>query len=305
MTPNFYSSRGFLGLLVAGLLALASPARAQTDLLQDLEQQTADSTRREVVAATFKGTHIINSQSVETPGQGTLAFLIQHRFGTLNSGAYNFFGLDQAVLRLSFEYGLTNRLAVGIGRTNIEKTFDGFLKYKALQQTTGARPMPVSVTLFGSAAITTLKFGTLPTERTTASRLDYTYQVLIARKVSSGLSLQLMPTLIHRNYVPLEGMQNDVYSIGGGLRQKLTKRIALTADYFYVLPGYAADNFRNALGAGFDIETGGHVFQLHVTNAQGMTEKFFIPQTSGDFFNGDIYFGFTVARNFTVKSQLK
>ncbi|MBH8570738.1 hypothetical protein I7W91_17720 [Hymenobacter sp. BT584] len=290
---------------MAGLLALASPARAQTDLLQDLERQTADSTKREVVAATFKGTHIINSQSVETPGRGTLAFLIQHRFGTLNSGAYNFFGLDQAVLRLSFEYGLTNRLAVGIGRSNIEKTFDGFLKYRALRQTSGARPMPVSVTLFASAAITTLKFGTLPTERTTASRLDYTYQVLIARKVSSGLSLQLMPTLIHRNYVPLAGMQNDVYSIGGGLRQKLTKRIALTADYFYVLPGYAADNFRNALGAGFDIETGGHVFQLHVTNAQGMTEKFFVPQTSGDFFKGDIYFGFTVARNFTVKSQLK
>ncbi|WP_233454819.1 DUF5777 family beta-barrel protein [Hymenobacter negativus] len=305
MTQNLYPSRGFLGLLVAGLLALASPARAQTDLLQDLERQTADSTKREVVAATFKGTHIINAQSVETPGQGTLAFLIQHRFGTLNSGAYNFFGLDQAVLRLSFEYGLTNRLAVGIGRSNIEKTFDGFLKYRALRQTSGARPMPVSVTLFASAAITTLKFGTLPTERTTASRLDYTYQVLIARKVSSGLSLQLMPTLIHRNYVPLAGMQNDVYSIGGGLRQKLTKRIALTADYFYVLPGYAADNFRNALGAGFDIETGGHVFQLHVTNAQGMTEKFFVPQTSGDFFKGDIYFGFTVARNFTVKSQLK
>ena len=305
MTRNLYASRGLLGLLLAGLLALASPARAQTDLLQDLEKQTADSTRREVVAATFKGTHIINSQSIETPGQGTLAFLIQHRFGTLNSGAYNFFGLDQAVLRLSFEYGLTNRLAVGIGRTNIEKTFDGFLKYRALQQTTGARPMPVSVTLFASGAITTLKFGTQPTERTTASRLDYTYQVLIARKVSPGLSVQLMPTLIHRNYVALTGMQNDVYSIGGGLRQKLTKRLALTADYFYVLPGYAADHFYNALGAGLDIETGGHVFQLHVTNAQGMTEKFFVPQTNGDFFNGDIYFGFTVARNFTVRSQLK
>jgi hypothetical protein len=305
MTRNLYASRSFLGLLLAGLLALATPAHAQTDLLQDLERQTADSTRREVVAATFKGTHIINSQSVETPGQGTLAFLIQHRFGTLNSGAYNFFGLDQAVLRLSFEYGLTNRLAVGIGRSNIEKTFDGFLKYKALQQTTGARPMPVSVTLFASGAINTLKFGTQPTERTTASRIDYAYQVLIARKVSPGLSVQLMPTLIHRNYTPLAGMQNDVYAIGAGLRQKLTKRLALTADYFYVLPGYVADNYRNALGAGIDIETGGHVFQLHVTNAQGMTEKFFVPQTTGNFFNGDIYFGFTVARNFTVRSQLK
>ena len=97
----------------------------------------------------------------------------------------------------------------------------------------------------------------------------------MARKFSPGLSVQLMPTLIHRNYVALAGMQNDVYALGAGLRQKLTKRLALTADYFYVLPGYVADHYRNALGLGFDIETGGHVFQLHVTNAQGMTEKVF------------------------------
>jgi hypothetical protein len=295
------------GLLLAGLLGLTRPAHAQTDLLGDLEKQTADSTRREVVSATFKGTHIINAQSVETPGNGTLAFIIQHRFGTLNSGAYNFFGLDQAVLRLSFEYGLTNRLAVGVGRTNIEKTFDGFVKYRALQQTAGAHAMPVSVTLLASSAITTLKFtqaANVP-ERSTASRVDYAYQVLVARKFSPDLSAQLMPTLIHRNYVALSGMQNDVYALGAGLRQKLTKRVALTADYFYLLPGYAADNYRNALGVGFDIETGGHVFQLHFTNAKGMSEKFFVPQTTGNFFNGDIYFGFTVARNFTVKSQLK
>ena len=214
---------------------------------------------------------------------------------------------DQAVLRLSFEYGLTNRLAVGVGRINIEKTFDGFVKYKALQQTTGAGAILVSVTLLVSSAITTLKFtqaSNLP-ERSTASRVDYAYQVLIARKFSPSLSVQLMPTLIHRNYTPLAGMQNDVYALGAGLRQKLTKRLALTADYFYLLPGYVADNYRNALGVGVDIETGGHVFQLHFTNAKSMSEKFFVPQTTGNFFDGDIYFGFTVARNFTVKSQLK
>ena len=301
-----FSSLRSLGLLVAAL-GLAPAAHAQTDLLGELEKQTPDSTRREVVAATFKGTHIINAQSVETPGAGTLAFLIQHRFGTLNSGAYEFFGLDQAVLRLSFEYGLTNRLAVGVGRTNVEKTFDGFVKYKALRQTSGARAMPVSVTLLASSAITTLRFnqGANAPDRSTSSRVDYAYQVLVARKFSPGLSGQLMPTLIHRNYVALTGMQNDVYALGAGLRQKLTKRLALTADYFYLLPGYVADNYHNALGVGVDIETGGHIFQLHVTNAKGMTEKFFVPQTTGNFFDGDIYFGFTVARNFTVKSQLK
>lgn len=290
--------------LLAAWLVLAPTAHAQTqpDLLGQLEKQAANAPP-EVVAATFKGTHIINSQSVETPGAGTLAFLIQHRFGTLNSGAYNFFGLDQAVLRLSFEYGLTPRLAVGVGRSSQEKTFDGFVKYRALRQTTGARAVPVSVTLFASSAVTTLKFADPTTDRSLGSRVAYAYQALIARKFSPNLSAQLMPTLIHRNYVATPAEQNDVYALGAGLRQKLTKRTALTADYYYLLPGYTARNFRNALGLGVDIETGGHVFQLHVTNSQGMTEKFFVPETTGNFFQGDLYFGFLVARNFTVRPQ--
>lgn len=295
MNPTRYATR--LPLLGA-LLALAPGARAQADLLGQLEQ-AAPPPAREPVLATFKGTHIINSQSVETPGQRTLIFLIQHRFGTLNSGAYNFFGLDQAVLRLSFEYGLSRRLALGVGRSSQEKTFDGFLKYRALEQSTGPGAVPVSVTLLASANITTLKFNEV-NDRKLGSRMAYAYQALIARKFSPALSVQLMPTLVHRNYVATPAEQNDVYALGGALRQKITKRTALTADYYYLFPGNTARNFRNALGLGVDIETGGHVFQLHVTNSLGMTEKFFVPETTGRFFAGDLYFGFAVARNFTV-----
>ena len=302
LLPPLALAGALLVLAPAAHAQTQTPPQTQTELLGQLEKQTAPTQAREVALATFKGTHIINSQSVETPGAGTLIFLIQHRFGTLNSGAYNFFGLDQAVLRLSFEYGLSDRLAVGVGRSSQEKTFDGFVKYRALQQSTGAHPMPVSVTLFASSAITTLKFSD-PTDRSTNSRLTYAYQALVARKFSPELSVQLMPTLIHRNYVATGAEQNDVYALGGAVRQKLTKRTALTADYYYLFPGNTARNFRNALGVGFDIETGGHVFQLHVTNSLGMTEKFFVPETTGKFFNGDLYFGFTVARNFTVHGR--
>ena len=299
------TSVSIFGLGLSLLLAPAALAQT-TDLLGQLDAQTTNPEKREVVAATFKATHIINSQSVETPGEGTLAFLIQHRFGTLNSGAYNFFGLDQAVLRLGFEYGLTDRLTIGLGRSSQEKTYDGSVKYRAIRQTTGARAVPVSVTLFASSAITTLKFNRNPgaEDRSTASRVTYAYQALIARKFSPNLSVQLMPTLIHRNYVATPSEQNDVYALGGGLRQKITKRTALTADYYYLFPGNTASNFRNALGLGVDLETGGHIFQLHVTNSLGMTEKFFVPETTGKFFSGDLYFGFTVARNFTLKSQI-
>ncbi|WP_222940504.1 DUF5777 family beta-barrel protein [Hymenobacter sp. BT491] len=296
-----FSSFGAYGLAVALLLMCSSKARAQDDLLQKLEAQTTDSLHTDYTQATFKGTRVINGHSVETPGQGTLLFLISHRFGTLNSGAYNFFGLDEATIRLGLEYGLTDKLTVGVGRSSLEKTFDGFGKYRLLRQSTGLHTMPVSVTVFASAALNSLKF-TGP-EHPTDTRFTYTYQALIARKFSTNLSLQLMPTLVHRNLVDTRAEQNDVYALGFAGRQKLTKRVALTMEYYYLLPGHTADEFRNSLSAGFDIETGGHVFQLHFTNSRGMIEKFFIPQTTGKWQKGDIYFGFNISRAFTLKPK--
>jgi hypothetical protein len=290
-------------LLVLGAL-MATPAQAQDDLLNQLEEQTPPATGSSVVDATFKSSRLINGHTIQTPGQGTMVFLISHRFGTLNSGAYNFFGLDQASIRLGLEYGLTDRLTVGIGRSSLEKTLDSFVKYKALRQTTGAHPMPVSVTLFASSALTTLKYNDL-VERTLTRRMTYAYQALIARKFSPELSLQLMPTLIHRNLVASEQDQHDVYAIGFGGRQKLTKRTSLNLEYYYLVPSNKPNEVRNSLAVGFDIETGGHVFQLHVTNSQGMIEKFFVANTQGNFFKGDLYFGFNVNRNFTLRSQDK
>lgn len=289
------------GGLAAVLLLAPRHTKAQ-DLLNQLQNQPADSLRREYVTATFKGTRVVNGHSVETPGAGSLVFLISHRFGMLNSGAYEFFGLDQATIRLGLEYGLTDNLTVGVGRSSLEKTYDGFVKYKAVRQSSGPRPVPVSVTLLATSAVSTLKFEPQP-ERSTTSRFTYTYQALLARKFSPNLSVQLMPTLVHRNYVALRRDQNDVYALGAAARQKLTKRVALTAEYYYLLPGSTADDYRNSLAVGFDIETGGHVFQLHFTNSQGMIEKFFVPQTTGNFFDGDIYFGFNISRAFQLHEQ--
>ncbi|AIZ64641.1 hypothetical protein PK28_14950 [Hymenobacter sp. DG25B] len=290
-----------LVLLTSALLSFRSRAQdTNSDLLRQLNQQVpADSAAP--VAATFKGTRVINGQSVETPRAHVLLFLISHRFGPLNSGAYNFFGLDQATIRLGLEYGITDRLAVGIGRSSLEKTFDGFAKYRLLRQQTGSHSMPVSVTLLGTTALTSLRYG--GPERPFRTRLAYTGQALVARKISNGLSLQLMPTFMHRNLVDTPHDQNDVWALGVAGRQKLTQRVAFTAEYYYVLPGATATDFRNSLALGFDIETGGHVFQLHVTNAQGMIEPLFIPRTTGNFFDGDIFFGFNISRAFALGGE--
>ncbi|TDN37333.1 hypothetical protein E4631_00145 [Hymenobacter sp. UV11] len=289
--------------LLGLVLTWAAPAaHAQADLLGQLDQETKKDAPKELVDATFKSTRLINGHTVQTPGEGTLVFLISHRIGPFNSGSYEFFGLDQAKMRLALEYALTDRLEIGVGRSTLDKTVDGFLKYRAIRQSTGAHAMPVSVTLFGSSAITTLHYND-NINHTIGLRTTYSYQALIARKFSSDLSLQLMPTLIHRNLVMNEGQKNDVYAIGAGGRYKLTKRFSLNAEYYCVLDKYTQDHYQNSLAVGVDIETGGHIFQLLLTNSIGMIEKQFIAETTDNFFKGGIYFGFNINRNFTLKQR--
>ena len=290
-----------LSLLLAALAAPA--AHAQTDLLGQLEQETKkDAAPNAIVDATFKSTRLINGHTVETPGEGTLVFLFSHNFGTVNSGASTLFGFDNAKVRIALEYGISDRVEVGFGRSSLDKTLDGFLKYRALRQSTGLHAMPFSVTLFASAAVATQTYAD-NIDRTLNLRTAYSYQALVARKFSPELSLQLMPTLIHRNLVMREGENNDVYALGGGGRYKFTKRFSLNAEYYYLLSKFSAANQYNSAGIGVDIETGGHIFQLHVSNSPGMVEKQFIAETDKTFFSGNLYYGFIVSRNFTVKQR--
>jgi len=297
---TFIARTAGLGLLLA---SLATPAaRAQADLLGQLEQETKKDAPTQLVDATFKSTRLINGHTVETPGEGTMVFLFSHNFGTINSGASTLFGFDNAQVRIALEYAITDRLEVGFGRSSREKTLDGFLKYRLLRQSTGLHAMPFSVTLLASSAVTTQKFAD-GLNHTFGLRSAYTYQALLARKFSPEFSFQVMPTLIHRNLVTREGENNDVYAIGGGGRYKLTKRFSVNAEYHYLLSRFTADHQYNSAGVGVDIETGGHIFQLHVTNSPGLVEKQFIAETDNTFFSGNLYYGFIVSRNFTVKQR--
>jgi hypothetical protein len=278
---------------------------AQDDLMSLMESETKDSAKTEYATATFKGNRVINGQSVETVGKNVLSFVISHRFGRFSDGAYNFFGLDKATIRLGFEYGITDRLEIGIGRNSLNKVYDGYLKYRLLRQSKGAKRMPVSLVLFSSVAVVGLKEDALNMDFN--NRLNYTYQIIIARKFSKNLSLQLTPSLIHRNLVSYKDEQNDVFAVGFSGRYKLTKRLSFNAEYFYLLPdqtyyreGVNKVNYNNSLSIGFDIETGGHVFQLHCTNSMGMIDKAFIAETVGRWDKGDIMFGFNITRPFTL-----
>lgn len=248
----------------------------------------------------FKSTRIINGHSIENVAAGVLDFRILHRFGAINGGAYELFGLDQANMRMSFDYGINDRLQIGIGRSNIGKEYDGLVKYKILRQSTGARNMPISLSWVSGGLINSQRWADPNRENLFSSRLSYYHQILIARKFNETFSLQLSPTVVHRNLVPTRDIPNDVFAMGVGGRVKLNNRVATTFDYFYVLPGQLP-NHRNSLSVGFDIETGGHVFQLHFTNSRGLNERQFITGQNGSWTDGDIHFGFNLSRVFTIK----
>lgn len=270
------------------------------DMLESLEPETVDFTY-----ATFKTVRIINAHSIEIPAPGVLQLLISHRFGAINGGAYEFFGLDQASMRLGFEYGINNRLAIGIGRTNIQKMYDGFLKFKLLRQSTGKRKMPFSLIAMSEMAVNTLRWRDPSRINYFSSRLSYTHSLIIARKFSDRLSLQLMPTMVHRNLVATTDEANDVFSVGIGGRIKLSGSVTFNFEYYYNLPDQLAPGLVNPVAIGFDIETGGHVFQLMFTNTQAMTTPLFLTQTDGRVEEGDIHFGFNLARVFTVSNKAR
>lgn len=287
-------------LIVLACLVLSGAVRliAQDDLLSLLGD---DEPVTEYASAAFKTDRVINLHSLESTAGGVLDIKISHRFGFLNGGIRELFGLDAAMIRIGADYGLTDRLTAGFGRSSYEKTYDGFLKYKLLRQSSGAKKMPVSALLFASTAIKTIPWANPDRENYFSSRLYYTFQLIVGRKFSESFSLQLSPTLVHRNLVRTKTESNDVLALGIATRHKLTKRIAVNAEYVYVLPDQLADGYRNSLTIGFDIETGGHVFQLHFTNSTSMIEKGYITETTGNWTDGGVHFGFNVSRVFTVK----
>jgi hypothetical protein len=287
-------------LTAVGFLLVFFSAPAFSQDLMDLLNDSTDK-KNELVEATFKTTRLVNGQSIENPANGVLVFIISHRFGKLNQGAYELFGLDQATMRLGLEYGFNDRLALGVGRSTYQKTVDGFLKFKILRQSKGERAMPVSLSYFASMAINNLKWTDPERTNYETSRYSYVHQLLLARKFSNRLSLQLTPTLVHRNLVPTKNDENDVFATGIGGRFKITNRTSVNAEYFYLLPGTTADAYQDCLSVGFDIETGGHVFQLIFTNGQPQFERAFITETQGDWTKGDIFFGFNLTRVFTIK----
>ncbi len=291
-------------IFLFSFLVLSTTALAQDDLLAELESAT--DTNQDVIAA-FKGLKVVNFESTKLVGKKDFVLVVAHRFGTVKNGIDDFFGLDGAVTQLKFIYGVNDWLNLGVARSSLQKTYGVHAKYRLInQQTEGS---PVTVVGYNLVSINTALDSDLFDNLNFSDRLTYTTQVLVSRKVSEKLSLLVAPTFIHENLATRSTVvtdteiqtfdeENNQFAVGLGGRYKLTKRWSINVDYGIHLNRNKNSNFNNPFSIGFDLETGGHVFQMHFTNAQPMFEDGFIVRGAGDWTDGDFFFGFNLSRTF-------
>ena len=286
-----------LSILV--LILLSNPVHSQEDLLKELEASQPEET--DYTIQTFKGTRIGNGHSVETKPQGALEFIINHRFGALYESE-NLYGLDYAFIRLGLEYGITNNLGIGVGRSSLTKEYDSYLKYKVLKQSSGAHSFPFTMTLFGGFYYINSHTG-IYESYTSQDRMAYAAQALIARKFSPAISFQISPTLLHRNAVNQDEAVNDLFALGFGGKIKITRSVSLNLEYYARVNEKEDNPYYNPYAVGIDIETGGHVFQMVFTNSTGAMERLMLTQTGdplSDEHPNPIHFGFNITRTFQL-----
>ena len=277
---------------------------SQDDLLGELNEGIVEDSK---VISVFKSLKVVNFESTKLANKEDFYLVISHRFGTVKNGIDDLFGLDQAVTQFKFIYGVNEWLNIGEARSSNQKKYGVHAKYRLKHQEKNG--FPVSIVGYNLiTANTALKDNVYP-NISFEDRLSYTSQLLISRKFNNNLSLLLAPSFIHENlatrsfgeengFTEFYDEDNNQFALGFGGRYKVSKRISINVDYGLHLNRNENSVYNNPLSIGADIETGGHVFQVHFTNAQAMFEEGFITQAQGDWLDGDFFFGFNLVRVF-------
>ncbi|CAM3660425.1 hypothetical protein FSS13T_00650 [Flavobacterium saliperosum S13] len=276
---------------------------SQDDLLAEIDTVKVDTK----VESAFKSLKIVNIESTKLAAKGDFYFIVAHRFDYLKNGFDDFFGLDNANTQLKFLYGVTEWLTVHVSRSGFQETYDLAVKYRL--QTQQKDGFPLTLVGFSSVAVNSeMKEQDYP-NMDFGNRLSYVTQLVASRKFNDNLTLQLAPTFFHENTIrdvfdangnPIlpNPQDNSQFAIGMGGRYKITKRWSVNMDYAAHLNRASESRYKNPLSIGVDLETGGHVFQMHFTNSRAMHETGYLGQTSGDWSKSEICFGFNLVRVF-------
>jgi hypothetical protein len=259
--------------------------------------QSESPAKGEKVIATFKGDKIVNIEANETVRHKNLDIRINHLFGNMGKesggGIHNFYGLDQSAdIRIGLHYGITDKFMIGVAREKRNENFEGLVKYRLLEQTTDNN-IPLAITLFANTTYSIKELGDVNKD---VYRFTYLTQVIFARKFSSKFSFALVPSYLHRNFVPADD-DNNTFSLSGGLRLKFTRSTSIVSDYTHTFgrKNLVEDTY-DVLGIGFEIETGGHVFSLMLSNASGCVANDYLVNTVDSWGKGGIKMGFIISR---------
>lgn len=306
--------------LLVILLLVSIAVRAQNGIgakdtlsTDSLLNSLSANNKSEPVNAAFKSTHVILTETPETNKKNNLNFLVVHRFGDIGStegGGKTLWGLDNSSdIYIGFEYGLTNNLDIDFGRSKYEQLIEAGLKYNFLQQTSD-NSIPVAIKLLAHIGLKPYHVNTNVFDDY-SNRLNYFYQLIIARKFSSRLSLQVAPSFL-RNNLPfpyLEGNEQNIFSLSASGRFKITKRMGIVVDYAHPFSSFrdhsSSPKFYDPSGVGFEVETGGHVFTLNLTNAQAISPINYLSDTESKWTKGQYRLGFTITRIFDLNHSHK
>ena len=281
----------FTALLLFGITI----ANAQDDLMKELDSVPR---KKEAASAAFKGLQICNIQSTKMTAKNDWYFLISHRFGDVTHGLDNFFGLDAAYTKIGGIYGVTDWWSVGLSRHTYNKTYELTTKERIATQIESG--FPFTVVLYNTLDVNSALKKEIDPGLKFSDRLAFSTQLLISRKITESLSLEINPVYIHKNlYEPTEE-KKDQFLVSGGGRLKVSKRISVNMDYAARVNKMEDTPYHNPLSIGMDIDTGGHIFQLVFSNSQAMNDVAYFTNGLGTWDSGQkgIFFGFNIYRVF-------
>lgn len=279
-------------LLILAYFSVVNLATAQNDLLSELISESSDNTFE---SPAFKAFKIGNLQSTKVAAKGDLYMYVSHRFGSLDKGVNTFYGLDEANTKIQMIYGVLDGFQIGLSRESLRKTYAGSSKLRLVAQ--GSK-FPLNVVAYGTVNIntqlSTIKYPKLRYR----DRFSYASQLLISRRLSKSVSLEIAPTFVRQNLVLEPFQKHEQMILAAGGRFKISKRSSINIDYAYNFSRHESSAFKDPLTIGLDIETGGHIFQLLFSNAQSTNEPGFLSNAEGDWSKREIFFGFNIVRVF-------
>jgi len=266
------------------------------DLLDKLNKEFQDKPVYEI--ATFKTTRIGLGHSIETRKKGALEISLYNRYWNIPNFEGQRFLADVVSTRFGLDYAFSDNFTLGLGYTNHDEIFDGFIKYKLINQKKGSQKTPISITLFQGFSHRKLSneysdlYSVINT--TSSDKYAFTSQVLIARKFNRNLSLQVTPTFIHRTADSQNNDPQSHFAVGLGGRHKISQHAAIVSEYYYVANPIESVDTYNVFMVGVNWELSHLMLQFHMTNARSFPEDTFITQTTNNFNakDGNFHFGF-------------